>query len=264
MSDERFKTGAAAYAQYLQTTEGRLRLDLAWANLRACFSEQNFDLNQEKRALDVGGGTGALAVRLAREDWRVEIVDSSAQMIETARDGAREADVTNRISFHHAEAESVASLFAPHTFQLAVCHNVIEYVADPRALLRSLRQIVSHDGLLSIVTRNRAGEALRAAIKTRDIETAERMLTAERARESLYGGEVRLFDFETLRRMLRESGFQIIAERGVRVVADYMPSDFAPDDAAYAQLLAFEERCGAMPDFASVARYAQTIARGNS
>ena len=31
---ERFRTGAAKYAAYLETPEGRLRLDLAFANLQ--------------------------------------------------------------------------------------------------------------------------------------------------------------------------------------------------------------------------------------
>ena len=261
MRDERFETGAAAYAAYLLTTEGRLRLDLAWTNLRQCFSAQNLDADQEKSALDVGGGTGALAVRLALKGWRVEVIDLSDQMLEMAAAAARAAGVTHRINFHHAEAERGIGCFAPHSFQLVACHNVFEYVADPHALLRALRPVISRDGLLSIVVRNRAGEALRAALKSHDLRAAEQIWTADYAIEPLYGGKARLFDYQTLRQLLRETGFQIIMERGIRVVADYLPPDFAANVEGYAQLLAFEERCGAVSEFAAIARYAQIIAR---
>lgn len=261
MHDERFEAGAADYAEYLRTTEGRLRLDLAWANLRACLRTQNFTADQDKRALDVGGGTGALALRLASENWRVSVIDSSAAMLKIAEDAACAAGVADRITFHHAETAQSVELFVPYSFQLVVCHNVIEYVADPPALLRAMKGMLSQDGLLSIVTRNRAGESLRAALKAHDLETAEAMLTAEWAIESLYSGKVRLFDYQIIRKLLREAGFEIIAERGVRVVSDYLPPDFAATDERYAQLLAFEERCGAIPEFAAIARYAQIIAR---
>lgn len=259
MRDERFETGATAYADYLRTTEGRLRLDLAWANLRELLSEAQ--ANQDKCALDVGGGTGALAVKLAVEDWRVSVVDASAAMLALAEDSAREAGVGKLITFQHAEAERAAELFSPHSFQLVVCHNVLEYVADPLATVCVLKQMLAKDGLLSIVARNRAGESLRAALKAHDLAAAEAMLTAEWATESLYGGQARLFDYRSLRKLLHEAGFEIVAERGVRVIADYLPSDFTATDETYAQLLAFERRYGALSEFAAVARYAQIVAR---
>ena len=50
----RFQSGAQAYAEYLKKPEGRLRLDLAFANLQE-FLPRSKDLLS---ALDVGGGTG--------------------------------------------------------------------------------------------------------------------------------------------------------------------------------------------------------------
>src|SRR3954453_23065552 len=58
---ERFQS-AHKYAAYLETAEGRLRLDLGFANLRQFLPQST----QPLRVLDVGCGTGAIAVRLAR------------------------------------------------------------------------------------------------------------------------------------------------------------------------------------------------------
>jgi hypothetical protein len=53
----------------------------------------------------------------------------------------------------------------------------------------------------------------------------------------------------------------LVAVRGVRVVADYLPASFIDTTETYARLLAFERTLGARPEFAAVARYTQVIAR---
>ena len=72
---ERFRTGAAKYAAYLDTPEGRLRLDLAFANLQDFLPHATRSLY----ALDIGGGTGATAVRLARLGVHVTLLDALYQ-----------------------------------------------------------------------------------------------------------------------------------------------------------------------------------------
>ena len=271
-TDERFESGAPAYAAYLQTVEGRLRLDIAWENFRAFINETRDAptiLNEHgtrsayetKRALDLGGGTGALALRFAALGWRAAVVDSSATMLALAADAAREQSFVERVTFHQSVAERAPELFAPWTFDAGVCHNVLEYVSDPRACLRSLAALVKPGGLVSLVARNRAGEAMRAVLKAHDLDEAERTLAADVVNESLYGGPARLFDALKLRELANEAGLNVIAERGVRVVADYLPASLSQAEEAYARLLTFERTLGARPEFAGVARYTQIIAR---
>src|SRR5438132_7970211 len=72
---ERFRTGAAKYAAYLETPEGQLRLDLAFANLKDFLPQATRSL----LALDLGCGTGAVALRLARLGLHVTSLDASYQ-----------------------------------------------------------------------------------------------------------------------------------------------------------------------------------------
>src|SRR5712691_1658251 len=129
---ERFQTGAAKYAAYLETPEGRLRLDLAFANLRDFLPQATRSL----RALDLGCGTGAIAVRLARLGLHVTLLDASLPMLEFAMRAAREAGVAERIALKHADAGQLATLFDAGSFDLILCHNILEYVDDPGAVLR--------------------------------------------------------------------------------------------------------------------------------
>src|SRR6266481_8359925 len=91
----RFQSGADKYAAYLETPEGRLRCDLAFANL-----QDYLPLPQTKlslRALDLGCGTGAAAVRLARLGIHITLLDSSPAMLDIAKRAAQEAGVTDKV-----------------------------------------------------------------------------------------------------------------------------------------------------------------------
>src|SRR6267142_5538306 len=104
---ERFGTGAAKYAAYLETPEGRLRLDLAFANLQDFLPQSTRSL----LALDIGCGTGAIAVRLARLGLHVTLLDAAVPMLDFAKRAAREAGVTERIALEHGDAAQLATLF---------------------------------------------------------------------------------------------------------------------------------------------------------
>jgi len=253
---ERFRTGAAKYAAYLETPEGQLRLDLAFANL------QDF-LPQAPRpllALDLGCGTGAIAVRLARLGLHVTLLDASLPMLDFAKRAAREAGVTERITLKHGDAGQFANLFDARSFDLILCHNILEYVDDPCTVLRSAaRALRDPSSIVSVLVRNQAGEVLKAAIRNGDLAAIEHNLTAEWGHESLYGGGVRLFTAESLQAMLLESSLAVTAERGVRVMSDYLPRRISRSN-EYERIFELERKLGRRPEFAAVARYTHCLA----
>src|SRR5271167_4394892 len=118
---ERFQTGAAKYAAYLDTPEGRLRLDLAFANLQDFLPQATRSL----LALDLGCGTGAIAVRLARLGLHVTLLDASEAMLDFAVRAARQAGVTERIALKHGDVSQFATLFPAGSFDLVLCHNIL-------------------------------------------------------------------------------------------------------------------------------------------
>lgn len=208
---ERFRTGAAKYAAYLATPEGRLRVDLAFANLQEFLPQARHSL----RALDLGCGTGAIAVRLARLGFHVTLLDSSFPMLDEAKRAAQEAAVTERIAVQHGDVSQVEKLFGVGDFDLVLCHNVLEFVDDPWTVLRSAaRALRESSGIISVLARNQQGEVLKAALVNGDLAATEHNLSAEWANESLYGGKVRLFTAEGLRTMVTAASLAVIAERG--------------------------------------------------
>jgi S-adenosylmethionine-dependent methyltransferase len=250
---DRFK-GAEKYEAYLHTTAGMLRSDLAWGNLRRHFPAAA----SGRRALDVGGGTGLLSVRLAQAGFQVVLLDSSAEMLAIARKTAEAEQVTPRITFLHATADRLPAACEDSAFDAIVCHNVLEFVHDPAAVIRSLAASLDPDGRASFLVRNRAGEVLKAAIVSNDLAGAREALEAATAVDSLFGQTMRVFTPAEIRKMFQDAKLEVLAEYGVRVLSDYLNlEDLQPEK--YERLLNLEFTLGAQPEFASIARYSQFI-----
>ncbi len=258
IESERFHSDAEKFAAYLETPEGRLRSDLTFANLQDFLPRSQAE---PVRALDLGCGTGATAVRLAQLGIHATLLDSSPAMLDIAKRAAQEAGVSARVIFQHGDATRLTEVFPAASFDVILCHNVLEYLDDPLAVLRgAARTLRNSSAILSVLVRNRAGEVFKAAIQAGDLAAAENNLTAEWGHESLYGGRVRLFAPGSLQAMLKSVCLSVIGERGVRVVADYLPPRVSRS-ADYDGIFALERKLSSRPEYAAVARYTQCFAR---
>ncbi len=255
---ERFQSDANKYALYLETPEGRLRSGLAFANLLDFLPPQ---AEGPLCALDLGCGTGDAAVRLARLGLHVTLLDSSAAMLDLALRAVREAGVMKKVAVMHDDAARLGNLFPAGSFDVILCHNLLEYIDDPGSVLRSAtRALRQASSILSVLVRNRAGEVFKAAIQAGDLAAAENNLTAEWGKESLYGGRVRLFTPDSLRDLLTAASLAPVAERGIRVLADYLPP-VVSRTGDYERIFELEQKLGRRPEFAAVARYTHCLAR---
>lgn len=101
-----------------------------------------------RTVLDIACGEGYGAFLMA-ERWgaaQVHAVDVSEEAIRRAR----EFFSSERIAFHQFGAEELDARFAPCTFDLIVCLETFEHVADPGAMLRSFRRLLKPDGIALI------------------------------------------------------------------------------------------------------------------
>jgi len=257
-NENRFDGDADRYAAYLESPEGRLRLELPFANLRE-FLPASSALDS-LRALDLGGGTGAGAIRLAQLGIPVTLVDSSPMMLALAERAIGEAGVSDKVTLRQGDAANPAEILGGKSFDLILCHNFLEFVDDPAAVLRSAMNVMRNSSsILSVLVRNQAGEAIKAALQLGDLNAAEHALTAEWGHESLYGGKVRLFTPEILEQLFEEASLRVRARRGVRIIADYLPAQVSRS-ADYEPIFSLEQQLGRRQEFFGVARYLHYLA----
>lgn len=256
-ADNRFQSDAGKYAAYLQTPEGRLRLDLAFGNVQELLPTPAG--GNPLSALDLGCGTGATAIRLAQQGFHVTLLDRSQAMLDIAQRAVLEAGIGGQIAFKSADVSTLAKLFEPRSFDVILCHNVLEYVHDPgEVLCHAARLLRNSSAILSLLVRSQAGDALKVAIQTGDLAAADDALTSEWGQESLYSGKVRMFTLEKIRELVKAAALRIILERGVRVVSDYLPSKVSRSE-EYGRILDLERKLGRRSEFVAAARYIQVM-----
>lgn len=106
------------------------------------------------RLLDVGTGTGTLAIEAARRfpGARVTGLDLSQGMLDQAAEGAGAAGVGDRIGWVEAAAAGAEAILGDGRFDAVVSSFALQLVPDRGAALASIRRLLRPGGILAFVT----------------------------------------------------------------------------------------------------------------
>lgn len=242
---------AAVFDQHLQawrawqaTPWGRLR----YAVVGAVLDDHLSQLGPSLRIIDVGGGDGTESLRLAAQGHSVTLVDYSTGMLDVARQTAEESGVTNRLRTVHGDVADLAEL-GLRDYDAALCHCVIQYVADPASAVRAVAGCLRPGGLLSLIAPNPASEVLAKAVRHLDFEGAEQLLTADTCYAATFDAPVARIAADAAVRFLEEAGCSVVGRYGARSVMDLIADDSVKyDPTTYAAIERLElSICGLAP-----------------
>lgn len=204
--------------------------------------------------LDIGGGSGAFAVRVAETGHAVTLIDPSPDAVAAATRRAAERGVSDLLTATVGDLDSLADV-APGPFDLVLCHDVLGVAADAAAALDQVRGVLRADGHLSLLV----GQ-LQAAILGKVVAGH-----LDQALELVNGASdepPRRFDYAQILDLVEKAGFTVELVHGVRVFADSVPSAVIDSDpAAYAQLVELERAVARRPEFAAWAAQLHVLAR---
>ena len=196
---------------------------------------------QGMKVLDFGSGEGDTAAHLALSN-AVTAVEPSADMLANRAEGAY-TQLQGGIELVQAMPEK--------SFDMVVCHNVLEYVDEKDAYLRALARVVKPGGYLSLVKHNRAGRVMQMAVLLNDFAMANNLLDGGNGTTASFG-DIRYYEDEDALRWL--SGFSCERCWGARTFWDLQQKQECHTDPAWQQqMLALEERVSTIPQYQNIA-----------
>lgn len=175
---------------------------------------------QDLEVLDIGGGTGGFAVRVAELGHHVTVVDPSPDALAALARRAQERDVAASVVGRQGDLAGLGELVAAESVDLVLCHEVLGLVDDPVTALRTIRTTMRPGGVLSLLVSQRHAAVLARAMAGHFAQAHE-MLDGDSAEPR--AGE-RRFTGAELAAVLGEAGFGAPEIHAVRVFADLVPS----------------------------------------
>ena len=193
--------------------------------------------------VDVGGGTGGLAVPFAALGHNVTVVDPSPDALAAAQRRAAEAGA--RLASVQGEAASLDSLVGQA--DLVICHNVLEYVDEPAEAMSAIARVLRPSATVSVLASNAAAAVLHRALAGRFAEA--RVLLADAAAST-----PRRFTLPELTALLEQAGLHAGEAHGLRIFTGLVPGALLDGDAAATDALrALEEAAASTPPLRDIA-----------
>ena len=236
-----FDERAEWFDRHYEVTRGRVRAALVLERLEATL------LPPPAAVLDVGGGSGVIAVPLADRGYTVTVLDPSPAMLELARGHARDAGVDLRLV--DGGVERIEEL-APGPFDVICCHAVLMYLDDPAEHLATMRRAAHAGATLSLLEKNRLALAMRPGLRG-DYAEALRVLEDPVASGNL-GIPNRSRSVDEWTDLLLGAGWRLDSWAGIRLFSDLAPDALRDDE--YDRLLTLERTAGAREPYRSAAR----------
>lgn len=210
------------------------------------------------RVLDVGCGQGTQAIRMARAGYTVTGVDLSAELLQRARcSAAGEADaVEARLTWVREDLFELADS-QRGLWDVVCCHGAVLYLPSLTEAISALVGMVRPRGLVSILSRNQAGIAMRAGMTGQWREALEGF-DRERYTNRLGLENVRADPPRRVQEELVAAGCGIDAWYGARLFTDHRNNDARVDDLE--EILAVEDQAGRRDPYRSLCALTHTLA----
>ena len=195
-----------------------------------------------KRILDFGSGQGITANHYA-QDNDVVAIEPSKEMLQNRWADYPYMQITGSLSPLIGVED--------HSFDMIICHNVLEYVDNKETYLKELARVVKPGGYLSLVKHNRPGRVMQMAVLLNDFEMANTLLDGGNGKTANFG-DIRYYEDQDALQWL--PGFTCESIWGARTFWDLQQKQECHTDAQWQRkMLALEDRVSTLPQYQNIA-----------
>lgn len=199
--------------QGLRTWEIMLK-KIAWQQLGAI---------EGKKILDFGSGLGITADYLAKSNDVTAVELSAERIADRSHDNPYE---------QHCGSTDVLRTFDSETFDVIICHNVLEYAADRDEIMRQFARILKSDGYISLIKHNRAGRVMQMVVLLNNFDHANSLLDGNDGMVSEFG-EIHYYEDSDVSEWCEQ--LKIIKTMGIRTFWDLQQSQEIQEDPEWQQ-----------------------------
>lgn len=195
-----------------------------------------------KKILDFGSGEGITANHFAEKN-DVTAIEPSKEMLSNAWKDYEYIQIVGDVN--------ALSAFKNETFDMIICHNVLEYIDDKAAVVKALARVLKKDGIISIVKHNRAGRVMQMAVLLDDFEKANEILDGKDSTASQFG-TIRYYEDNDITKW--EPQITVSDILGIRTFWDLQQNQQKHGDEAWQEkMLQLELRVSQMQEYKNIA-----------
>ena len=195
-----------------------------------------------KKILDFGSGEGITANHFAEKN-DVTAIEPSKEMLSNAWKDYEYTQIVGDVN--------ALSAFKNETFDMIICHNVLEYIDDKAAVIKALARVLKKDGIISIVKHNRAGRVMQMAVLLDDFEKANEILDGKDSMASKFG-TIRYYEDKDITKW--EPQITVSDILGIRTFWDLQQNQQKHGDEAWQEkMLQLELKVSQMREYKNIA-----------
>ena len=229
---------------YLDNTQkpwGKLFYKIVWEQL---------SFVKSLKLLDFGSGFGITASHMAAFN-EVLAIEPNKQMCEMSFKDNEYSQIVGGIE--------VLSKIPKRSYDLIICHNVLEYVDNKNDYISAFSELLKIGGKLSLIKHNHTGRVMQKVIFENDIEQALQLINGETAFAQNFG-EIKYYDFLEIDKWINMYGFKIIDTLGIRTFFALHPDNSIRQNEKWLKsMFELELRSSRMEEFKNIAFYNHVI-----
>jgi SAM-dependent methyltransferase len=207
--------------------------------------------------LDLGGGTGGLAVPVAALGHRVTVIDPSPDALAALARRAAESGLEDQVRALQGDADDLGV----EGFDVVLCHGVLERVDDPARALAGVARALRPGGRLSLLLAQRSAAVVAAALSGH-LARAQALLDDPDGRWGEHDSLTRRFDRADVVDLVRRSGLEVEDVHGLRPLGDLVSGQLLESDpAARDRMRELDRRLASGPEYAGLAAALHVLAR---
>ncbi|BCJ94327.1 S-adenosylmethionine-dependent methyltransferase [Anaerocolumna cellulosilytica] len=213
-----------------------------WELLQKKQTWEQLSFVQNKKILDFGSGNGMSANHFA--------VNNEVTAIEPDHNAVNHR-FTNTKYTQLVGAEELLITFPDETFDMILCHNVLEYVSDRETILSEFVRILKTGGQLSVLKHNKAGRVMQMVVLLNNFQHAKDLLDGGDGQAKKFG-TINYYEDTDLIKWCK--GFTIEKILGMRTFWDLQQNQEIQKDTAWQnEMLCIENKVSDMEAYKAIA-----------